>query len=69
MITAGSRYAHYKGLHYKIIGIARHSETLEELVVYQGLYEENPIWVRPLSMFLENVTIDGQSRPRFELIT
>lgn len=50
-ITIGRLYEHYKGLRYKIIGIARHSETLEELVVYQALYGEGGIWVRPLAMF------------------
>ena len=50
-ITKASLYEHYKGLRYKILGIARHSETLEELVVYQALYGEGDIWVRPLSLF------------------
>jgi len=67
-IIVDSLYEHYKGLHYKIIGIARHSETLEELVVYQALYGEGGIWVRPLNMFLENITINGQSQPRFRAI-
>jgi hypothetical protein len=67
-IVIGSLYEHYKGLHYKILGVARHSETLEELIVYQALYGERGTWVRPLSMFLENVTIDGKSQPRFRLI-
>ncbi len=53
---------------YKIIGIARHSETLQELVVYQVLYGEDYIWVRPLEMFLENIVINGQSLPRFKLV-
>lgn len=67
-IVAGSLYEHYKGLHYKIIGVARHSETLEELVVYQALYGEGGIWVRPLAMFLENIVINEQSKPRFKLV-
>jgi hypothetical protein len=67
-ITAGSVCKHYKGLHYKIIGVARHTESLEELVVYQGLYGANDIWVRPLAMFLETVIIDGQEQSRFELV-
>lgn len=67
-IVVGSLYEHYKGLRYKIIGIARHSETLEELVVYQALYGEGGIWVRPLAMFLENIVINGQSQPRFKLV-
>ena len=67
-IVVGSLYEHYKGLRYKIIGVARHSETLEELVVYQALYGEGGIWVRPLGMFLENIVINGQSQPRFKLV-
>ncbi len=67
-IIVGSLYEHYKGHRYKIIGIARHSETLEELVVYQALYGEGDIWVRPLSMFLENIVIDGVLQPRFKLV-
>lgn len=67
-IEVGSLYEHYKGLRYKIIGIARHSETLEELVVYQALHGEYGTWVRPLTMFLENVVIDGQLQPRFKLV-
>ena len=67
-IVTGSLYEHYKGQRYKILGVARHSETLEELVVYQALYGNGDIWVRPLSMFLENITINSQSQPRFRLI-
>lgn len=67
-IKIGSIYEHYKGLCYKILAIARHSETLEELIVYQALYGEGDVWVRPLDMLLENVTIDGNSRPRFKLL-
>ena len=67
-IVVGSLYEHYKGLRYKIIGIARHSETMEELVVYQALYGEGNLWVRPLNMFLENIVINGQLRPRFTLV-
>lgn len=67
-IIIGGLYEHYKGLQYKVIAIARHSETLEELVVYQALYGEQGIWVRPLSMFAENIVINRQSVPRFKLI-
>jgi len=56
-IIIGSLFEHYKGLRYKIIAVARHSETLEELVVYQALYGEGGIWVRPLTMFLKNIEI------------
>lgn len=67
-LPINSLYEHYKGFRYKVLAVARHSESLEELVVYQALYGENGIWVRPLSMFLENVTINGKSQPRFKLI-
>jgi hypothetical protein len=60
------RYRHYKGNEYEVIGIARHSETLEPMVVYRPLYGENGMWVRPAAMFAENVVIDGKTRPRFE---
>jgi hypothetical protein len=62
-------YEHYKGFRYQVLGIARHSETLEEMVVYQALYGEKGIWVRPLAMFLENVSINGKLQPRFKLIS
>ncbi|MCI5052767.1 MAG: DUF1653 domain-containing protein [Simkaniaceae bacterium] len=64
-IEAGSFYTHFKGMEYKVLSVARHSETLEELVVYQALYGQRDIWVRPLKMFLEKVTIDGKSVSRF----
>ena len=67
-IVIGSLYEHYKGLRYKILGVARHSETLEELIVYQALYGDGDMWVRPLDMFLENITIDGKLQPRFKCI-
>lgn len=67
-IVVGSLYEHYKGLRYKIIGVARHSETLEELVIYQALFGESDMWVRPLVKFLENIVINGQSQPRFKLV-
>ena len=59
------RYRHYKGQEYIVIGVARHSETEEELVVYRPDYGERGLWVRPLSMFMESVTVDGQTVPRF----
>lgn len=64
-IEVGSLYEHYKGMRYKILGVGRHSETLEELVVYQALYGDGDVWVRPLGMFLEEIVINGQSCPRF----
>lgn len=61
-------YRHYKDLRYRVLAIARHSETLEELVVYQALYGEKEIWVRPLAMFLEDVSVNEQSQPRFKWV-
>lgn len=61
-------YEHYKGNRYRVVGTARHSETLEELVVYQALYGENGLWVRPLKMFLEEVEVGGKKVPRFRFI-
>lgn len=60
------RYRHYKGQYYQVLHVARHSETEEWLVVYQALYGERGIWVRPLTMFVESVTLlDGTCQPRF----
>lgn len=61
-------FRHYKGNEYRVLSLARHSETLEPLVVYQALYGERGIWVRPAGMFVETVTIGGQVRPRFARI-
>lgn len=60
------RYRHYKGNEYEVLGVAHHSETMEELVVYRALYGEGALWVRPLEMFMEEVEIDGRKVPRFE---
>lgn len=62
------RYRHYKGNEYEVIGVARHSETLEELVVYKALYGDNDLWVRPLAMFIEEVDVEGKKMPRFEYV-
>ena len=59
-------YHHYKGNKYKVLGIAKHSETLEEMVVYQAQYGDFGIWVRPKDMFFEDVEIDGEIVPRFK---
>jgi len=59
------RYRHFKGNEYRVIGTARHSETLEELVVYRALYGEGGLWVRPASMWGETVDRDGYHGPRF----
>ncbi len=66
ILVPGSIYEHYKKIRYKILGVARHCETLEELVVYQALYGEGDIWVRPVVSFLEDVVIDGILQPRFK---
>ncbi len=59
------RYRHYKGGEYEVIGIARHSETDELLVVYRPLYNATGLWVRPLAMFLEAVRHNNEDVPRF----
>lgn len=60
------KYRHCKGKEYEVIGVAKHSETLEELVVYRALYNEGQIWVRPLKIFFEEVEVDGKKVPRFQ---
>ena len=60
------RYRHYKGNEYTVIGTARHSETHEELVVYRQEYGDPGLWVRPKTMFLEKVKVDGEDVPRFQ---
>ncbi len=69
-LVLGGVYQHYKGKNYIVKDIARHSETLEHLVVYECLYD-NPagkLWVRPLGMFLETVEVEGKTIPRFKYI-
>ncbi len=61
-------YRHYKGPDYRVLGVARHSETEEEVVVYQALYGEYGLWVRPLAMFTSQVELDGEQVPRFALV-
>ena len=62
------KYRHFKGNEYLVIGIAKHSETLEPMVVYQALYGEKEIWVRPASMWNETVNKNGYNGPRFTFI-
>jgi hypothetical protein len=63
------RYRHFKGKEYEVIGVARHSETMEDHVIYRPLYpSEAEYWIRPLSMFLETVERDGKVFPRFAFI-
>ena len=64
MLPTG-KYRHYKGNDYEVIGVATHSETREPMVVYRPLYGEMGLWVRPLAMFMEEVTVEGKAVPRF----
>src|SRR5881398_826934 len=64
--VAPGRYRHYKGKEYAVLGVARHSETQEELVVYRQEYGEHGLWVRPKQMFQETVRVDGKDVPRFQ---
>jgi len=59
------RWRHFKGNEYEVLCIAKHSETMEEMVVYRALYGEGGVWVRPASMWLETVERDGKVMPRF----
>ena len=61
------RYRHFKGNEYEVIGTARHSETLEEMVVYRALYGDGGLWVRPAAMWLETVETQNGLAPRFAL--
>ena len=65
---APGRYRHYKGKEYSVLGVARHSETVEELVVYRQEYGDYGLWVRPAQMFLGRVVVDGKEVPRFRNI-
>lgn len=67
MIKLG-KYRHFKGKEYEVIGIAKHSETLEDMVVYRQLYEPYGLWVRPASMWEEKVERDGKVYTRFTYI-
>jgi hypothetical protein len=63
------RYRHYKGGEYEVLGVARHSETLEPLVLYRASYGEGGLWVRPHAMFLEQIESEGRLQPRFRPVT
>ena len=63
------KYRHFKGNEYELIGMAKHSETLEPMVVYRALYGEGGLWVRPASMWTEQVERDGYCGPRFLYIS
>lgn len=62
------KYRHHKGKEYEVIGVARHSETLEELVVYRALYDDHELWVRPIAMFTEEVEVSGEKVSRFQYV-
>ncbi|MBA1242647.1 MULTISPECIES: DUF1653 domain-containing protein [Pseudomonas] len=68
MLLQPGVYRHYKGPEYRVFGVARHSETEQQVVCYQALYGEYGLWVRPLEMFLESVEVDGEQVPRFALV-
>lgn len=69
MVVDPGVYEHYKGARYRVLGVARHSETGEMLVVYEPLYEsEQRLWVRPERMFSEDVVVGGERIPRFRRI-
>lgn len=63
--TPPGKYRHYKGMLYQVLDTVRHSETLEPMTLYRALYGEHGLWVRPASMFNEEVVIDGVRQPRF----
>jgi hypothetical protein len=63
------RYRHYKGNEYLVLEVARHSETMEELVVYRQLYGDRALWVRPRAMFIEEIEHNGLRQPRFAFIS
>jgi hypothetical protein len=62
-------YEHYKGNRYEVLGVGRHTETLEELVVYRSLYGTYDFWLRPLSFFLQTVEWEGKTVPRFKIVS
>lgn len=62
------KYRHYKNKDYRVVSLAKHSETLEDMVVYNALYGDEGVWVRPLKMFTEKVVVNGKEMPRFLFI-
>ncbi len=65
---AVGKYNHFKGKKYRVIGTGKHSETLEEFVIYQALYGKKDLWIRPVKMFLGEVLVDGKKVSRFSFI-
>ncbi len=68
-LVPGSIYENYKGNGYKLLSVGRNSETLEEVVIYQDLNGNQDVWSRPLSMFLENIELDGDTVSRFKQVS
>jgi hypothetical protein len=68
-VPSPGRYRHYKGQDYRVLGVARHTETGEVVVVYQALYGERGLWVRPQSMFCETIDVAGRPVPRFAWVS
>ena len=66
--TPPGLYRHYKGGQYRVLGTVRHSETLEPLTLYQALYGQQGLWVRPAAMFAETIEVEGQRQARFARI-
>ena len=64
----GKEFVHFKGGHYRLVGYAKDSETLEAMCVYEALYGDGGLWVRPAKMFFENVEKPGYSGPRFKVV-
>jgi hypothetical protein len=62
------RYRHYKGGEYEVLGVVRHSESLQPMVLYRPLYKQSGMWVRPFAMFLETIEFEGKCQARFSLL-
>jgi hypothetical protein len=67
-LVVDGTYQHFKGNYYRVVGVAKHSETYEEMVVYQDLCGEGLLWVRPKAMFIERVLVDGVEQDRFRYL-
>jgi len=67
-VLVGRKYRHYKGNEYEVLAIGKHTETLEQLVIYRALYGNGDVWVRPYDMFAEKVEVKGEMIPRFTLL-
>ena len=68
MVEVNKIYRHYKGNKYKVLAVGRHTESLEKLVIYEALYDNHEIWCRPISMWEEEIEINGKIVKRFEKI-